>query len=321
MAKRLTTIGKVLYATTIGNYIGSQSKANIKLIINENIESFLAKQRPIVWNENISFMLATAKGLSEGFSDQTVMRNYSDWWRKGEFSLDGKIDVKKHANDIQSILNYELTRSTENIGAVKADKNDSSGLFKVIPAAVIAYSTAKSENILNDDIMNDIHSLLSLSYNYPRAIIVAGTFSFLIANIISGKNIVESLDQSIMYAYEFYSRRVMFQIDLRILNEINVPDFSSLKLSKIPNNNSAISLLERLYWILYKELSLEKSIELAVNDFNSNKSDLISLIYLIFGLRKRNNINDDLIDYLDSQTDIVNDLYKVVNKSSKYIIK
>jgi hypothetical protein len=304
----------------IGDMLGDFGVKNSQAILQgtadeQTIEKFFNQD----WNQNVSLTIATVRALSNGFSQQVILRQYSNWWRNGDFSRIGQIDDSNFENEITSILNFELMRNvvpSKNNDGVQADFHI---LVRLLPMIVYENASNKSRNFFqNEQAFQEISDFITITNDDTPSILGGLLFSVFFQAIINGRNIYESLENSIGFSFEFFSRRALFQSELNYLQRLNFPDFKSVDIERMPQDNHIFSVIEQLYWLLYRTETFEVAKKLVDKNFKDNREILYTLLFVIFNSADRKNLNDFLIDGLDNQTKIVEDNIRIANRSGRF---
>ncbi|WP_180370590.1 ADP-ribosylglycohydrolase family protein, partial [Oenococcus oeni] len=127
---------------------------------------------------------AIVRAISLGYSRANVMHNFAEWWRNGQFSMTDDIQTDRFETEIQSIINFELTRDLDSIGSTDPVENDENVLIRAMPIAFYETSRIGSAFINDEKSMGRIHDMVSLTHNYPSAMMSSGMVSFLISQIL-----------------------------------------------------------------------------------------------------------------------------------------
>lgn len=318
MVKRLSTIGRLIYGSAIGSYASNFSLLNLKKVYKENLVP--DNLQGVEWSNEESLLLATTRGLSSGFNQQTIFRQYSNWWRYGDFSIKKSIDDQKYNREIQAILNFELLRGKETDEQNPVDENDSIVLLRTLPITLFEVANTKTANLYNSqNAMEEMHRIVGLTNNYPSAMIAVGTISFLIQQILIGNTIRISAENAIALSYEYYGNRAVFQTEINNLAIINLPDMSSINPKNFANKKDVFTILNKLFWLIFSSKNDQWIAFTLINKhFKTDKKILFELVGGIFALYNRKNISENLIEKIDNSTEIINDVLKNANRSNKF---
>ncbi|KGO32334.1 ADP-ribosylglycohydrolase family protein [Oenococcus alcoholitolerans] len=319
MTKRLTPVGRLIYGLAIGDTLGNLSKRNANLAIKPDFD-FKDADFTFAWTPTTGLTLAVFNAVSLGFSKANVMHNFAEWWRNGQYSMNDSIQSERFETEIQSIINFELTRDLDSIGTTDPTRNDENVLIRALPVAFYEIARFGSGYVNNERAMDAIHDLVSLTHNYTSAMMGAGTISFLISQIIAKESLHQALENSIAITYEYYFRRAIFQQDLVNFSRLNMPNISALDPKDLIHDGSVIHTLENVYWVLSSTDSVTDAVKLAIKIFSKQRQTVISLIYAIYALIDRNNIDERLIQQIDKKS-VTNLVLILANRSNKFHLR
>ncbi|EHN59290.1 ADP-ribosylglycohydrolase family protein [Oenococcus kitaharae] len=316
MAKRLSTIGRLLYGIAIGDALGNLSKRNTHNAMKADFDLSQA-DFDFVWTPTTGLTLAITRAISLGYTRANVMHNFSEWWRNGQFSMTNTLQTDRFETEIQSIIDFELTRDLDSIGTTDPAADDENILIRVMPIAF--YETARiGSSFINDEkSMASIHNMVSLTNNYPAAMMSAGMVSFLISQILGKESLDQALENSIAITYEYYSQRSIFQPDLINFARMNMPDMANLKADDLIHNGNAIHTLENVYWVLFSTDNLKDAIRLTVKTFSKQRQTILAFVCGVYAMIDRGNLDERMIEQIDRKP-ITNAILRVANRSNRF---
>ncbi len=319
MKKKLSVIGKLLYGLAIGDALGNLNEETALKILKSS--SFLNKPSfKFSWTPTTGLSLAITDSISTNFSRVNIMHRFADWWVRDFYSMNKIKQSNRFSTEIQAIINFESNHEFNLIGVKENVKNDENVLARILPVAVYEFSRFGTGFINNEESMDDIQSVVSLTHDYPLAIMSASMISFLISQIISKEQLHQALENSVAITYEYYFRRTIFQTELSNFSRLNMPDISSIKLNELVQDGSVIHTLENIYWVLSSSNNLLEALKIAIKSFPKQRQTLISVIYAIYSLINRDNINEKMINKID-ENPVVNNSLTLANKSNKFRLK
>nr|WP_257610556.1 ADP-ribosylglycohydrolase family protein [Oenococcus oeni] len=316
MTKRLSTIGRLLYGIAIGDALGNLSKRNTKWALRENNDLDEADFE-FLWTPTTGLTFAIVRAISLGYSRANVMHNFAEWWRNGQFSMTDDIQTDRFETEIQSIINFELTRDLDSIGSTDPVENDENVLIRAMPIAFYETSRIGSAFINDEKSMGRIHDMVSLTHNYPSAMMSSGMVSFLISQILGRESLHHALENSIAITYEYYSRRSIFQPDLISFAPMNMPDMSDLRADQLTHDGNSIHTLENVYWVLFSTDNLNDALKLTIKSFSRQRQTILAFIYGIYGLIDRGNLDERLIEQIDKKAE-TNSILRLANRSNRF---
>ncbi|MFT8324984.1 ADP-ribosylglycohydrolase family protein [Oenococcus sicerae] len=319
MTKRLSTIGRLLYGIAIGDALGNLSKRNTAAALKAS-NDLDDSDFDFVWTPTTGLTLAIVRAISLGYSRVNVMHNFAEWWRNGQFSMTNSLQTDRFETEIQSIINFELTRDLDSIGATEPAQNDENVLIRVMPIAF--YETARiGSSFINDEkSMGSIHDMVSLTHDYPSAMMSAGMVSFLISQIIARESVHQSLENAIAITYEYYSRRSIFQPDLINFAPMNMPDLPDLQADQLVHDGSATHTLENACWVLFSTENLNDAIKLAVKTFSKQRQTILAFICAIYALSDRSSLDERWIEQIDKKAE-TNLILRIANRSNRFHVR
>lgn len=151
---------------------------------------------------------------------------------------------------------FGKTKSPLECGATDENSNGNGSLMRILPAVLYLYKIY-GENF-NAEAMKKIHEISCLTHAHKRSQIGCGIYSLIAAELLSEKNISESIKIGLEKAKNFYSA----EVELKHYSRIFDKNFKNLPEDEIKSSGYVVHTLEAALWCLlntdnYKNLALK----------------------------------------------------------------
>ena len=216
------------------------------------------------WTDDSSLTLALLDSIkSQGTIDlDHIMGNFVKWLDKGEFTPFG------YAYDIGNgtmwaIRKYKLDKRPTKCGGTEEWNNGNGSLMRIMPACLFAY--AKQMN--DDEAIQTVHQVSSLTHAHIRANIACGLYYFMVKTILDGEGgLQDRLQAGLTYGFAYYEQTLSDPENLKNFDRLrDLKQFAQLPVDKIRSSGYVVDTLEAAVWSLITTASFEAALLKAVN--------------------------------------------------------
>lgn len=206
-----------------------------------------------VWSDDSSMTLALADSLAHTYPEidyRDIMERFADWSMNAKYTATGKVfDIGITCNE--AISNYKM-RGIEPLksGATGEHSCGNGSLMRILPMAF--YIQARySELELNDESMEWIFNVSSLTHATMRNNIASGIYIFLAMEIMKLGKLKEGIRSGMKKAFAYFDARKEYQQELKYYERLRNPDeFSKTPKEEISGSGYVVSTLETVIWSL-----------------------------------------------------------------------
>ena len=238
---------------------------------------------PGSWSDDSSLILATMDGLAASLKKEErhenlsldeiidyeiIMKNFSKWLNKGEFTPYGfAYDVGGATMD--GIGRYD--RGTEPIlsGGIGEGDNGNGSLMRILPIAFFIYCLSQKYSFDEDDKMEAVHNLSSLTHRHKRTQIACGIYVNIALEFLENPDSTLSLEElianGINKSKEYYYNDASFENQLHHFDRVFSLKIQNLPRDEIKSGGYCISSLEASIWCLLNNENYRDTILEAVN--------------------------------------------------------
>ena len=234
------------------------------------------------WSDDSSLILATIDGLSKCLENEKeedsslseiidyeiIMKNFSKWLNKGEFTPYGfAYDIGGATMD--GIRRYD--RGTEAIlsGGIGERDNGNGSLMRILPIAFFIYCLSQNHSFEEKDKMEAVHNLSSLTHRHKRTQMACGIYVNIALEFLENQDSTLSLEElianGINKSKEYYSNDASFENQLHHFDRIFSLNIQNLPRDEIKSGGYCISSLEASIWCLLNNENYRDTILEAVN--------------------------------------------------------
>ena len=214
------------------------------------------------WSDDTSMTLATMESISRlkkiDYAD--IMQNFSLWLESGKFTPFGKVfdcgmTCRRAIFDFSTKI-FGKTKSPLKCGATDENSNGNGSLMRILPVVFYLYKIY-GENF-SSDAMKTIHEISCLTHAHKRSQIGCGIYSLIAVELLSGKNISDSIKIGLEKSKTFYAD----EPELKHYSRLFEKNFKNLPEAEIKSSGYVVHTLEAVLWCLlntdnYKSLVLK----------------------------------------------------------------
>ena len=216
------------------------------------------------WTDDSSLTLALLESLkrTDAVDLNDIMGNFVKWLDKGEFTPYGySFDIG--GGTMSAVCRYMRQKDPLKCGGNDEWNNGNGSLMRILPACLFAY--AKKMN--DDEAIQTVHQVSSLTHAHIRANIACGLYYFMVKAILDGEGgLQDRLQAGLTYGFAYYERTLSGHENLRYYDRLrDLKQFAQLPVDKIRSSGYVVDTLEAAVWSLITTDSFEAALLKAVN--------------------------------------------------------
>lgn len=248
-------------------------------------------QPPGTWSDDSSMTLATVDGLTyslrsnreklgEEGSDLNLLglidyydiaEKFCKWLFDNEYTPYNEVfDYGGTTSD--GICNFKNGCEPTLSGGIDTNDNGNGSLMRILPIAYFIYFLSLNYKISEDDKMQAIHNLSSLTHRHKRSQMACGIYVLIAIELLKNRfedenslSLKESVNNGIELAKEYYYGNDDFQHQLSHFKRILSLDFQKCPREEILGRGYVVASLEAALWCLLKNDSYRETALAAVN--------------------------------------------------------
>ncbi len=216
------------------------------------------------WTDDSSLTLALLESLkrTDAVDLNDIMENFVQWLDNGEFTPYGySFDIG--GGTMSAVCRYMRQKDPLKCGGNDEWNNGNGSLMRILPACLFAY--AKKMN--DDEAIQTVHQVSSLTHAHIRANIACGLYYFMVKAILDGEGgLQDRLQAGLTYGFAYYERTLSGHENLRYYDRLrDLKQFAQLPVDKIRSSGYVVDTLEAAVWSLITTDSFEAALLKAVN--------------------------------------------------------
>lgn len=220
-------------------------------------------QPPGTWSDDTSLAVATMESISRlnkiDYAD--IMKNFLLWYSEGKFTAFGEaFDIGN--TTYSAIYNYSEKIPVEECGITDRNSNGNGSLMRILPA--ILYLYGKSGKDFGWEELKVVHKVSALTHAHAISLVGCGIYALIVAQILDGKKISESVQVGSARARELYTDSE-FETTLKIYSRLWQENFASLPEDDIKSRGYVVDTLEAAIWCLLNTADYKSLVLKAVN--------------------------------------------------------
>ena len=291
---------------------------------------------PGSWSDDSSLILATMDGLAASLKKEErlenlslneiidyeiIMKNFSRWLNKGEFTPYGfAYDVGGATMD--GIRRYD--RGTEPIlsGGIGEGDNGNGSLMRILPIAFFIYCLSQNHSFEEKDKMEAVHNLSSLTHRHKRTQIACGIYVNIALEFLENQgstlSLEELIENGINKSKEYYFNNDDFKGELHHFDRVFSLNIQNLPRDEIKSGGYCISSLEASIWCLLNNENYRDTLLQAVNlgyDTDTTACIVGGLAGIYYGYEDIPNDWINQLAKLDYIEEVVNDFHLALSEN------
>ena len=268
----------------------------LKLNPVKNMREFGTWHQPVgTWSDDTSLTIATMESIArlQSIDYADIMNNFSQWYFQSKFTANN--ETFDCGNTTSFALRNFANQTPPLLCGLSDEKSNGNGsLMRILPVAVYFYCLYDD---LNDEAMDIIHNISSLTHAHPRCLIACGIYSMIAVQILKGLSLRDAIFTGIDNAKNFYSNNPIFIQQLKFYSRLFDKNFADLPEDEIESTGYVVSTLEAVIWCLLNTDNYKSLVLKAVNlggDTDTIAAIASGIAGIYYGL------NDIPKDWLDS---------------------
>lgn len=216
------------------------------------------------WSDDTSMTLCLIDSLCSGLDYNDIMTNFTKWIKNGDYTQYGKaFDVGN--STIEAIRRFINKNFALDCGGLDDHDNGNGSLMRILPISFYLKSTYEGEVTDNDEAMNIIHNVSSLTHAHKRSLIACGIYTSIASMLMSDMDISTAVEMGINSAVEYYKKYDEFTEDLCYYKRLSNKTFSETSRENIKSSGYVVDTLEAAIWCLLKTKKYKDCVLMAVN--------------------------------------------------------
>ena len=225
------------------------------------------------WTDDGSMTLATLSSLIEkgGVDPEDIMTQFVRWEFEGEYTPFG--EAFDEGNTCSSaIFSFKRNGDISTCGCRSESSNGNGSLMRILPACLYYCYKQKGSGITDEEAIERIHTISSLTHGHLRSLIACGMYYFMVKNIVEGigadgrHQLTALLQAGIDEGMKFYGKDPDSREELAYFERLSdLSEFGNTPAEGIRSSGYVIDTLEAAVWCLITTDSFEECLLKAVN--------------------------------------------------------
>ena len=236
----------------------------LKLNPVKNMREFGTWNQPAgTWSDDTSMTIATMESISRlrAIDYDDIMNNFLQWYFLSKFTANNET-FDCGATTSLALRNFDNQAPPLLCGLSDEKSNGNGSLMRILPVAIYFYNLYGD---LNEEAINIIHNISSLTHSHPRSLIACGIYSFIAVQLLKGLNLRDAIFVGIDNAKNFYSNQPKFIQQLDHYSRLFDKNFAALPEYEIESIGYVVSTLEAVIWCLLNTDNYKSMVLKAVN--------------------------------------------------------
>ena len=216
------------------------------------------------WSDDTSMTIATMESISrlQKIDYTDVMSNFARWYTKDEFTANDYCFDTGVATR-QAINNFLDGVPVLDCGLIGERNNGNGSLMRILPIAFYLYHFYG--NSFDDEAMNTIHNVSSLTHAHPRSLIACDIYCLIVAELLSGQDIASAVKVGLNKAKTYYEGLPILNDELQYYSRLFDDNFANLPENEIKSSGYVVHTLEAVIWCLLNTSDYKSLVLKAVN--------------------------------------------------------
>ena len=220
------------------------------------------------WSDDSSMAIATLDSIvSKGGIDyDDIMTNFTEWCFNGKYTPFGDaFDIGIGTS--RAIINYNKGAKPLDSGGKTEWDNGNGSLMRILPVCLYAVECKKSKKISDEDSINIIHDVSSLTHAHIRSKISCGIYYYLVKAIVECEGeLISRLQYGMDNAVNYYENEQGWKNELINFNRIfKLSVFKETLEEDIKSSGYVVDTLEAAIWCLINTSTYSEAVLKAVN--------------------------------------------------------
>lgn len=255
----------ICVADALGVPVEFRSREELKKDPVNGMRGYGTFNQPVgTWSDDSSMMLCLADSLSRGLDYGNVMQNFSKWLFHGKFTPHGEsFDIG--SGTYRAIMRYKEGEKPLLCGGKEESDNGNGSLMRILPLIFYLRAEYGSAFTENDEAMQIIDNVSSLTHAHKRSVIACGIYLSVASKLIDGDEVDDAVSTGFEKAMKYYRNKEMYVKELSHFNRIEEDGFNNLLEEDIKSSGYVVDTLEAALWCLLNTESYSECVLRAVN--------------------------------------------------------
>lgn len=220
------------------------------------------------WSDDSSMTLATLDSLKNGWNLKDIMAKFALWLMQGEYTAFGNVfDVGNTCR--RAIYRYCGTGDVQTCGGAEREDNGNGSLMRIMPVCLFLYEKQKKEGMPDDEAVEKIHQVSSLTHAHVISKMGCGLYYFIVKSILDNKgSLQERVQAGVDAGFAYY--QALGNPDFEDAEDCydrvkDLASFAEMKEGGIWSTGYIVASFEAALWCLLNTDSYEACTLKAVN--------------------------------------------------------
>lgn len=216
------------------------------------------------WSDDTSMTLCLIDSLINGLDYNDIMTNFMKWIKTGDYTPYGEaFDVGDGTS--KAIMRFTAGKSPLDCGGLSDHDNGNGSLMRILPILFYLQSIYGTDITGNNEAMNVIHNVSSLTHAHKRSLIACGIYISVASMLTKDMDLSAAVEMGIYNAVEYYKKHDEFTEELRYYKRLSNKTFSKTPRKSINSSGYVVDTLEAAIWCLLKTKNYKDCVLMAVN--------------------------------------------------------
>lgn len=235
----------------------------------EGMSGYGSHNQPVgTWSDDTSLTLALQDSIRccHEMNYEDMMGRFSDWLMYADYTASGEVfDVGISTS--KAIMNYGKGIPPIECGGRAENENGNGSLMRIIPVVFYLNELDKSKELTQEQKMNIIHEVSSLTHGHERSLIGCGIYVLIALELLmENGSIYECVRNGIETAQNYYGKDPRYLVDFQHYSRMfDIRKFKILPEELIQSSGYIVDSLEAAVWCLMNTCSYAECVLKAVN--------------------------------------------------------
>jgi ADP-ribosyl-[dinitrogen reductase] hydrolase len=216
------------------------------------------------WSDDSTMTLSLVDSLSNGLDYNDIMGKFSNWIKTGDYTQYGKaFDVGN--GTIKAITRFTSGKTALDCGGYSDHDNGNGSLMRILPILFYLRSIYEGDITDNNEAMNIIHNVSSLTHAHKRSLIACGIYISIANMLMNDMDLSTAVEMGIHNAVAYYKKHDEFTEELRYYKRLSNKTFSKTSRKNIESSGYVVDTLEATIWCLLRTKNYKDCVLMAVN--------------------------------------------------------
>ena len=244
---------------------------------------------PGTWSDDTSMALCLADSLahSDGIDYADIMRRFSDWLNKSEYTSDGRT-FDAGITCARAIRRFDQGTEALLCGDTAERSNGNGSLMRILP--LVFYLHTKGVPVQSEAGLDIIHNVSALTHAHPRSKMSCATYcrcAELLMTDSVNKMPVQEMQMAIQDLLTYYSAKPGYNEEVELFSDLTQQGFPAAYAGQTGSTGYVIDTLKTALWCLWTGNTYRDTVLTAVNlggDTDTNAAVAGGLAGIWYGL-------------------------------------